>query len=457
VPTDSRKAGAFRLEFAALLRLGPPLMLASLGTTFMSTVDVWMVSPIGKTALGAVALGSSYATTVTFIAMGLLAPIDSLVAQMLGGSEAKDVGAVFRAGLKLALLIAIPTTLLLAFPELAMRALVGSDGSEELVRLASGYCRPLALSLPGFLVYAAIRDFVMGHSRPLPELSAVVFANLVNLAGNWLLIGGRAGFPALGTAGCAWATAIAQMAMLVAMLAFVRVDPQMRRSTRLAAGTPKGQGWRIARLGLPLAAVEGLRIGFLTVIAGIMERLGPEALAGNQIALSIGLLAHTIPLGFGWAVGIRVASQVATDPRATRRTLLTGYTLGGVFAAVIACLYFLAGGWIARQYGADPEMTVQTAQILHAWAFLQVALALASIGGNALFGFLDIRFVAGANVIALYAIALPVAWLLGIELSLGPAMVWVGPVLAQTALVVLFVRRFWVVSGRPASDQATPL
>jgi len=275
---------------------------------------------------------------------------------------------------------------------------------------------------------------------------------VVNFAGNWALIGGRAGFPALGTVGCAWATAIAQTTMLVAMIVFARIDPQIRRSTKLAVGIVKSPVLRIARLGLPLAVVEGLRIGFLTVITGMMERLGPEALAANQIALSIGLLAHTVPLGFGWAVSLRVASRVATDRRGTRRTLITGYGLGGVFAGGVACLYLFAGGWIARRYTSDPELVTQTARILHAWALLQIALALASIGGNALFGLLDIRFAAVANVVALYAIALPVAWLLGIELSLGPAMVWIGPVLAQTALVALFVRRFWALSGRPAPD-----
>lgn len=445
--------GALRSEAAALLKLGPPFILASIGTTLMTSVDVWMVSPLGKTALGAVAIGGSWATIVTMFSMALLSPMDAMVAQALGAKERAPVGAILRGGLGVAILTALPAVLLLLFPGPAIRLLLGSGATDDLVDLAVAFCRPLAIGLPGFLVYAAVRDFIVGHERPWPDLWVVLGANVVNLAGDWALIGGHLGLPALGVRGCAWSTAASQTAMLAAMAGFLFLDPSLRKSAteQMRKG---GEARRIVRLGLPLAAMAGLRMGFLAIIAGMMGRIGKDALAANQIALSIGLLAHTMPLGFGWAVGIRVAGRAKSDRLASRSTLVLGYGIGGGIAALAAVAYLAAGPLIASRYSADPAVIADTARILRSWSAMQVALALASMGSSALFGLLDVKFVTFANVIALYAIALPVGWLLGIHLGLGPAAVWAGPVLAQVALMTVFFRRFWRLSGEPVLDSA---
>ena len=47
-----------------------------------------------------------------------------------------------------------------------------------------------------------------------PIMAALAVANLANGFGNWVLVSGRLGFPAMGVAGSGWATVGARAAML---------------------------------------------------------------------------------------------------------------------------------------------------------------------------------------------------------------------------------------------------
>jgi MATE family multidrug resistance protein len=303
------------------------------------------------------------------------------------------------------------------------------------------------VSLPGLLVYGALRFFVLGHSRPLPELFIVIAANLLNAAGDWALIGGHAGFPALGVRGCAISTAVFQTAMLAAMAGVVLFDRRLRETARAREAGGGGEIAGLARHGLPVAAQEALRYGFLTILFGILAGIGREALAASQIVFSLGVLAQSVPAGMSIAVGLRVSRGAKTDRRGTRPTLLAGYLLGGLFAAAVSLVYLAAGPWIASRYGDDPAVIAQTVSVLHAWALFQLALAFTVLGANALFGLLDVKFLSAATIAVLYAIGLPLAWLLGRALALGPAAVWLGPFAAQAVLGALFFARFWRLSA----------
>jgi hypothetical protein len=68
----------------------------------------------------------------------------------------------------------------------------------------------ISFGAPPLLVYAALRRYLQGMHVVRPIMFALISANLVNAAGNWVLIYGHLGFPALGVEGSAWATTVAR-------------------------------------------------------------------------------------------------------------------------------------------------------------------------------------------------------------------------------------------------------
>ncbi len=68
-------------------------------------------------------------------------------------------------------------------------------------------------SVPPLLLYSAFRRYLQGMGVVRPIMVALVTANIVNVAANWVLIFGHLGAPAMGVRGSAWATVFARIVM----------------------------------------------------------------------------------------------------------------------------------------------------------------------------------------------------------------------------------------------------
>ena len=92
--------------------------------------------------------------------------------------------------------------------------------------------------LPPLLFYAAFRRYLQAVNVVKPVTFALVSANLVNLVGNWALMYGHWGAPAMGLEGSGWSTSIARgyMAAVLGRLSVAR-----------ARGRPVSPGGRSGR------------------------------------------------------------------------------------------------------------------------------------------------------------------------------------------------------------------
>ena len=77
------------------------------------------------------------------------------------------------------------------------------------------------LSLLPLLIYGACRRYLQAIGFVAPVTFALVSANLVNAFGNWMLIYGHFGFPAMGTDGAALATVVSRAYMAGVVIAGV--------------------------------------------------------------------------------------------------------------------------------------------------------------------------------------------------------------------------------------------
>src|SRR4029077_3004761 len=80
------------------------------------------------------------------------------------------------------------------------------------------YSNALAVGLLPLLMYFAVRRCLQAMNMVRPVAFALVSANLVNAFGNWILIYGKWGAPALGAVGSGWSTAIARTYMVAVLV-----------------------------------------------------------------------------------------------------------------------------------------------------------------------------------------------------------------------------------------------
>jgi MATE family multidrug resistance protein len=83
--------------------------------------------------------------------------------------------------------------------------------------------------LPPSLCFIVLRTFLAALERTRPAVLVTFAAIFFNALGNWVLIHGKFGFPALGLFGAGLASTLASLFMVVALGLVFAMDPGLRR------------------------------------------------------------------------------------------------------------------------------------------------------------------------------------------------------------------------------------
>src|SRR5207244_3606886 len=115
----------------------------------------------------------------------------------------------------------------------------------------------------------------------------------------WVLIYGHFGLPAMGGAGCGWATGIGMWIALLALVAWTARAPAYRASnvwTQWALPTWAAQK-QLLRLGLPMGGAGLAEVAAFCSVAVLVGRFGDVQIAANQVALNFSSLIFMLPFG----------------------------------------------------------------------------------------------------------------------------------------------------------------
>lgn len=434
-----------REELPPMIRLALPLILAELGWMSMAIVDTMMVGrlPDSAVAIGAVSLGSILFHTLAFFGGGLLIGLDTLVSQAFGAGKIEDCHRSLLHSIYLSLLLAP----LLMAPVWFLRPRLANFGIDpRVVTLASEYTIALAWGTLPLLLYFAVRRTLQAMNLVGPVAFALVSANVVNAVGNWLLIYGKWGAPAMGVVGSGWSTSIARIYMAGILTGYLLWYDRRHRTELLK--TPVQLDLRRIRrlvaLGLPSAMQITLEIGVFSLATALIAKLGAVPLASHQIALNTVALTYMVPLGISSAAAVRVGQALGRhDTRAAARSGWTAILLGAGFMSCAAVILVLSPRLIARMYTPDPRIINTTVLLLAAGAAFQLFDGIQTVATGALRGAGDTRTPMLCHLAAYWLIGLPLGVVLCFRFRWGALGIWSGLSLALIliGIVLLFAWR----------------
>ncbi len=439
-PSDAPSAWPLRRQLRRLLALAGPVVLAEIGWMAMGLVDTVMVGPLGPAAIGAVGLGGSVFMAVAIFGMGLLLGLDTLVSQAFGAGRHADCRRWLVHGLVLALLISVPLT---ALVWLGTRAVWALHLHPDVELLALPYLRVVTWSLLPLALYAACRRYLQGMALVRPITFALLSANLVNAAANYVLIYGAFGAPALGVTGAAWATVISRVYMVGVLALAVWLHDRRSRVTLRSSwdGLHVDRLRRLFALGLPASVQITLEVGVFATATVLAGRLDPVALASHQIALNIAAVIFMVPLGVASATAVLVGQAVGRrDPVDARRAGWTALGAITLFMVVSAVVMVTAPRPLLRPFTADAQVLALGARLLLVAAVFQLFDGLQVVATGALRGVGDTRTPMVWNLIGHWGLGLPVAYLGAFHLGWGVVGLWVGLALGLTVCGVVLLR-----------------
>jgi Na+-driven multidrug efflux pump len=116
------------------------------------------------------------------------------------------------------------------------------------------------------------------------------------------------------------------------------------------------------REGAPLGAMYVVETASVSIATLMIGAFGTVALAGNQVAQSVGGVLYMLPLGVAGAVAIRVAQERgAQNLGALRPIALAAVLVAGLWLVTAAVVLVLQGEAIARLISDDPEVVAVAA------------------------------------------------------------------------------------------------
>lgn len=433
--------------------IGMPILVAQLSQTGMTFADTAMTGQYNAEDMAAIAVAGSIWAPVALFGVGCLLALPALGAQMVGAGKTGRTAHLLRQGIWLSLAVSIAVIGL--FWALSFHlAVFGLEA--RLAALAGSYLRALLWGFPAFMFFVNQRSFFEGYSRTRPAMVIGLLGLLLNVPLNYVMIYGRLGLPALGAVGCGIASSVCYWFMALAMMYYLRKDPQFRRLRPIFSPFRKNRApdepaldlplvWRAFRIGLPSAIALFFEVSLFALSTVLLAPLGTVVVAAHQIALNFGAMVFMVPLAIGMTATIRVGYCLGhrSIPRA-RVTAMTGLCLSVVFAILtgVACIVFRHG--IVMIYNTDPAIVALSMELLVYLGAYQLVDGLQMVGIGVLRGYNDTRIISVICFVGYWFIGLPLGYILARTDLLAPAMGAAGFWVAFLAALGFCALGYWL-------------
>jgi len=423
-----------------MLRVAIPVILAELGWMSMGVVDTIMVGPLGPEAIAASGVSNSLQFSLAIFGIGLLLGLDTLVSQAFGARRIDECNRWFWHGMALAaaiipILLGLSWGLLLLVPRLGFHPQVGP--------LVEEYYGILLWSGIPLIFYAVFRRYLQAIHAVTPVMVALITANIVNAVGNWVLIHGHYGAPAMGLAGSAVATLAARIYLACVLLgAVVYYDAKFQsRLFHASRAIERVRLRRLLALGLPAASTVALEVGVFAAATALAGQLAPVSAASHQIALNIAALAFMVPLGLASAGAVRVGHAVgAQDPPRAAAAGWTAILLGMVFMVITAVIFLVAPRALIGLFTTEESVVALGASLLFVAAVFQLFDGLQGVATGVLRGLGDTRTPMVTNLAGHWFFGLPVGYSLCFVFGYGVIGLWIG---LSTGLIIAGLVLLW--------------
>lgn len=440
----------FLKESRALGNLSLPIILSQVAYTLLGLIDTVMSGQAGAEDQAAVALGVAFWVPVFVALMSIVQGISPIVAHHFGAQDREGVIRDSREGIWLAVFSSLIPLLLmpLVHPVMAWARIEPALADKTMFFLWG-----IVVGLPAALIFRALSFYSASINHPRPMMVLAFVGLGINTLFNWLLIWGHWGLPALGGAGCGWATAIGMWFALLALVIWTIFSPAYRDFYLWHGWSwPHwASQWRLLKIGLPMGGAALAEVGAFSSIAVLVGRFGAIQIAAHQVALNFSSIIFMIPMGLSSAMTIRVGQMLGTgDARAARRVAWTGIALGLLIALTAIPIILLGRQAIVAIYSSNREVQQLAANLLLFAAIWQLVDAAQVTGIGALRGYKITIAPMLLVFAAFWLFGIPLgAWLgyTGITAPMGVYGFWIGLVTGLILISLGVVLVLWKVAN----------
>lgn len=430
----------------AIFLLAIPMVLEMVMESVFAIVDILFVAKLGAEAIATVGITESIMTLVYAIGFGLSIATTAIVSRRIGEhnpeNAAKSAFQAIFAGVIISAVIAVPGII---FAKDLLRIMGASQSIIE-----NGYYYPMVM-LGGnsvimllFIINAVFRS----SGDAAISLRVMVIANLLNIILDPCLIFGWGPFPELGVMGAAIATNIGRgVAVLYQFYLLFKGDHRIKiglRHIKISFDIIL----KLLKLSLGGIFQNLIATSSWIFMVRIISGFGTDAVAGYFIGIRILIFTLLPSWGLANAAGTLVGQNLgAKEPLRAERSVYAAAWFNVILLGLVAIIFILNPGYFISIFTDDPGVVSAGITCLRTISYGYILYALGMVMIQAFNGAGDTRTPTYINLVAFWAIEIPLAYFLANVAGFEVQGVYFAIIIAESVLSLsafyLFRKGHW--------------
>ncbi|MFB5269518.1 MATE family efflux transporter [Paenibacillus enshidis] len=434
-----------------------PIFLELFLFMLMGSMDTFMLSSVSDNAVS----GVGAANQIISIAILILEVIGNgaaiVVAQYIGSKKLIEAARVTGTAITLNLMVGL--LLSVTFLLLGTQMLQWLNVQGEILVYAQSY-----MSIVGGAIFLqalinALAATIRTHGFTKETMYISVFMNVIHVLGNYMLIFGNFGAPALGVEGAAISTVGSRLLCLLIFFWLMYRVTEVRVQFIYYVKLSRDYIVKILRIGIP-SALESITYHSCQLVFTLyVTYLGAEAMATRQYAFNISSYIYLFSMAVGMGTAIIVGRLVgAREKDAAYARVLKSAKLALMVTVAIDLIVIAFRVPLMGIFTENPEIIRLGAQVLLLSLLLESGRTTNIVIISSLRAAGDAKFPVFIGLLSMVCMSLPLGYLLVFKLNMGLAGVWLAIAADEwTRAVIMYFRwrsRVWEKHGLVEHESA---
>lgn len=438
------KPETYMQSYRSLLRIGFPVLVTQIGVIAVNFADTMMVGAYGLDELAASAFVNSLFVVVLVMLMGFAGGITPLIGALYGKGDHAEGGLMLRAGLQVNIIVALAFSFIMVI----LYFFLDDFGQDpDILPLAKDYYLIILCTMIPMAVFNCFQQTANGTTDTATPMWMILGADVINIAGNYMLIFGKFGCPEMGLRGAGISTLIART---VAAIAIVAVFAWQRRyrvywqnlANGHAGGHRRGRIWNTS---YPLMIQSGVECGMWSMGAVVSGWFGKIQLAAFQVVNTIAQLGFMTYMSFGNATSIKVANFTGVkDYHGIRQTTYAGLHLNFMLCTLASLVFFFFTEDLVHMFTPVEAVAATSIILIPPLILYQFCDATQLTYVNALRGTSVVKPLLWISVASYIVVGIPLMLFMAVSLGMeitGVYYSFSGALLTASALLIVTFRK----------------
>ncbi len=424
------------ITYNRIWKVAYPIIIGLVAQNLMVVIDTAFLGRLGEVTLGAAAIGGIFYLTLFMFGAGFSVGTQIMIGRRNGERKLRHIGRISDHAMYMLLVLAAAVFMLITF--VAPGFLSWFMSSEDVLAESLIFLQHRRFGIFfGFLILG-FHALYIGTTRTMVLSISTILMAVVNITLDYIFIFGHLGFPAMGIAGAALATNIAELVTFAFFLIWSAKTNIIKQYRLFRFWRPHPRLYKpLFRLAFPVMFQYFFSFAAWFAFFLVIEQIGETALAASNITRSFYMLLMIPVWGLSSATNTLVSNTIGAGKSDEVISLIWKIVMIGLAASVLFIIPTIAfASEIVSFFTYDPHLIAATTPLLYVICLSLIAFSFGMIFFSGLSGTGKTMLALRLELISI-GLYLVSAFILAIGFKASTAWVWSAEIVYFSVMAIL--------------------